>query len=81
MEPEFHHARATSKDFETRSVAWKYNEIWYQRCVAECMLSKDANKLLLYRRLAFDKNIQEDELPSSEVGANKAANPSESSVL
>ena len=35
----FQQAMAASKDFETRGVAWRYNQIWDSIWVAECVLS------------------------------------------
>ena len=83
MEPEFQNARARSKDFESRGVGWRPKEIWYAICVADCVLSKDPSNLLGYRRLAFDKDIQYDEISSSDergVDASNAAKASRSSA-
>ena len=73
---------AESRDFETRGVAWRYNEIWYSICVGECVLSKDPGKLFGYRRLDFDKDVRYDELSSeeSEVDTSKTAKASGSST-
>ena len=67
--------RKTSKNFETRGVAWRYNEICYNICVAKCVASKDPGYLFGYRRLDFDKDVQYDDLSSedSEVDTSTAA--------
>ena len=83
VEPEFHNARPSSKDFETRGVAWRRNEIWYTICLAECGLSKDPRNLFGYPRLEFDNHVRDDERSSSEesaVDGSKAAKASGSST-
>ena len=82
-EPELKNARAISKDFEKRGVAWRANKMFYPICVGECVLSKDPGTLLGDRPLEFDKDIPYDELTSSEesgVDACKAAQASGSST-
>ena len=57
---------AVSRQVETRRVAWRYNEIWFIICVAECVLSKDPGNLFGSRRLDFDKNVQYDQVSSDQ---------------
>ena len=38
LEPQFQKTMANSKDFDTRGVAWKPNEIWYHLCCRMCVV-------------------------------------------
>ena len=50
----FQPATKSSKDLESRGVAWCLNEIWYGICVVECVLSMDSGNLFGYERLGFN---------------------------
>ena len=49
----FQPEETTSKDLQGRGAAWSPNEIWYNICVVECVLSKDSGNLFGYERLGF----------------------------
>ena len=66
----FQQAMKASNDFETRGVSWRYNDIWYRICVAECVLSNDQCNLFGYRRLDFDNAVHYDEISSEESGVD-----------
>ena len=65
----FQPATKTTKDLETRGVAWRPNEIWSNICVVESVLSIDPGYLFGYARLDFDPNVPYGELSSDERGA------------
>ena len=67
--------RKNSKDFEFGGVAWRYNEIWYGICVAECVFSTSPADLFGYEHLGFDPDVHYDESLSeeSEADADPAA--------
>lgn len=74
---------ATSKDFETRGVAWKYTEIRDHIPLAECVFLTDPGKMFVYPRLDFDKHVSYPELRSSDesrVDASKERKASWSST-
>ena len=60
---------------EFGGVAWRYNEIWYGICVAECVFSTSPADLFGYERRGFDPDVHYDESLSeeSEADANPAA--------
>ena len=60
-------------------VSWKPNDIWYQICLAEFLLSKNPSDLLGYRHLVFKRLVSFDELPSSEESGIDAGNVSKAS--
>ena len=49
----FQSGENTTKYLERRGVAWSHNEIWYNICVVECVLSKDPGSLFGYERFGF----------------------------
>ena len=75
VEMQFQSDERNSKDYEFGGVAWRYNEIWYAICVAECVFSTGPADLFGYELLGFDPDVHYDESLSeeSEADANPAA--------
>ena len=69
-ELQFQPTARTSKDFELFGVAWRYNEVWYAICVAECVFSTSPADLFGDQRLGFDQHTTYDETLSVERGVD-----------